>query len=224
MVGKTNVAGAKLFAAIGVTYPAGSTLSCTNGTSTLKAKTTTGQWVFAVPEPGTWTVTESSKNRSKSVTITAEGQFESVNLKTFEILNPEVNIITGWETDAHNTCSVTPGTNDIVMYYYSSGAVNAWAFANTSNIIEFGDYTTIKCEVEQEGGSEKGPFQFRLATSTHMTNSGNKDVVASTLIGSGSGVYSLPIGSLEQAYLRFTAYGIATAPSATLTVKRIWLE
>lgn len=83
MVGKTNVGGGtKLFAAIGVTYPAGSTLTCSNGTSTLKAKTTTGQWVFAIPSAGTWTVTATlgTSTKSQSVSITTEGQFESVVL------------------------------------------------------------------------------------------------------------------------------------------------
>lgn len=72
----------KIFAAIGVTYPAGSTLTCTNGIKTLTAKTTSGQWVFAIPEAGTWTVTatDGTNSKSQSVSITAEGQFESVAL------------------------------------------------------------------------------------------------------------------------------------------------
>ena len=71
-----------LFAAIGVTYPAGSTLTCTNGSKTFKSKTTTGQWVFAIPEAGTWTVTatDGTNTKSQSVSITSEGQFESVVL------------------------------------------------------------------------------------------------------------------------------------------------
>lgn len=82
MVGNTNVGGTKLFAAIGVTYPAGYTATCTNGTTTLKAETTTGQWVFAIPEAGTWTVsaTQGTNTNSQSVSISAEGQFEAVEL------------------------------------------------------------------------------------------------------------------------------------------------
>ena len=74
--------GTKLFAAIGVTYPAGSTLTCTNGTKTLKAKTTSGQWVFAIPEAGTWTVTatDGTSTKSESVSITTEGQSVKVEL------------------------------------------------------------------------------------------------------------------------------------------------
>jgi hypothetical protein len=72
----------KLFAAIGVTYPAGSTLTCTNGSKTLTAKNASGQWVFAIPEAGTWTVTATNgtNTKSQSVSITTEGQFESVTL------------------------------------------------------------------------------------------------------------------------------------------------
>ena len=83
MTGKSNVAGTKLFAAIGVTYPAGSTVTCTNGTKTLTAKNTSGQWVFAIPEIGTWTVTatDGTNTKSQSVSITSEGQFESVELR-----------------------------------------------------------------------------------------------------------------------------------------------
>ena len=69
MEGKTNVAGSKLFAAIGVTYPAGSTLTCTNGTKTLTAKNTSGQWVFAIPEAGTWTVTATQGPNTKSQSV-----------------------------------------------------------------------------------------------------------------------------------------------------------
>ena len=76
----------KLFAAIGVTYPAGSTVTCTNGTKTLTAKNTSGQWVFAIPEPKTlpetWTITatDGTNSKSETVEISAEGQSESVEL------------------------------------------------------------------------------------------------------------------------------------------------
>ena len=84
MTGKSNVAGTKLFAAIGVTYPAGSTATCSKGTKTLTAKNTSGQWVFAIPEAGTWTVT--AGNKSQSVIISDEGQFESVNLASLYLV------------------------------------------------------------------------------------------------------------------------------------------
>ena len=74
--------GGKVFAVIGATYPAGSTCTCSNGSKTLKAKDTSGQALFTIPEAGTWTVTAVSgdKSASKAVEITAEGQVENVKL------------------------------------------------------------------------------------------------------------------------------------------------
>ena len=70
------------YAAIGVTYPSGSVCTCTNGTLTLTAKDTSGKAIFVIPSAGTWTVTavSGSKSTSKTVSITAEGQVETVTL------------------------------------------------------------------------------------------------------------------------------------------------
>lgn len=84
MEGKTNVAGSKLFAAIGVSYPAGSVVTCSAGSRTLKAKNTSGQWVFAIPDAGTWTV--NAGTLSKTVNISHEGQFERVVLSNALVL------------------------------------------------------------------------------------------------------------------------------------------
>lgn len=80
--------GTKLFAAIGVTYPAGSTVTCTNGTKTLTAKNTSGKWVFAIPAAGTWTVkaVSGSNSKSQSVSITEEGQFEAIDWTQFVLI------------------------------------------------------------------------------------------------------------------------------------------
>ncbi len=74
--------GVKLFAVIGVTYPAGSVCTCTKGTKTYKAKNTSGLVLFAVPEVGDWTVscTDGTDTASKTVTISAEGQAKIVEL------------------------------------------------------------------------------------------------------------------------------------------------
>lgn len=70
------------YAAIGVTYPSGSTCTCTNGSKTLKAKDTSGKALFVIPSAGTWTVkaVKGSQSKSKAVSITAKGQVETVTL------------------------------------------------------------------------------------------------------------------------------------------------
>lgn len=74
------------YAVIGVTYPEGGVCTCTNGTLTLTANDTSGKAVFVIPEAGTWTVkaVSGSRTASKAVSITAEGQVETVTL-TYEL-------------------------------------------------------------------------------------------------------------------------------------------
>lgn len=74
--------GEKLFSVIAVTYPAGSTCTCISGSRTLRARDTSGKALFNVPSAGTWTVscTDGSRTASTTVSITAEGQIESVEL------------------------------------------------------------------------------------------------------------------------------------------------
>lgn len=74
--------GSKVVASIVVTYPAGSTLTCTLGSKVLTAKDTSGKWVFGLPSTGNWVVkaVSGSKSKSKAVSITAEGQVETVEL------------------------------------------------------------------------------------------------------------------------------------------------
>lgn len=71
----------KLFAVIAVTYPEGSVCTCSNGAKTLKAKDTSGKALFNV-SVGEWTVTatDGSSTASQAVSITTEGQSESVTL------------------------------------------------------------------------------------------------------------------------------------------------
>lgn len=78
--------GTKLFAAIGVKYTPGSTCTCTNGSKTFTAKNTSGEWVFAIPEEGDWTVTAGEK--SQRVSITKEGQFEAIDWTQFVLIAP----------------------------------------------------------------------------------------------------------------------------------------
>lgn len=73
---------AAVYAVIGVSYPAGSTCTCTNGSTTLTAKDTTGKALFVIPSAGTWTVkaVKGSQSKSVAVKITAEGQVKTVEL------------------------------------------------------------------------------------------------------------------------------------------------
>ena len=70
------------YAVINVTYPEGSVCTCSNENRTLELDNTLGYGFFLVDEGGEWTVscTDGTNSKSQSVSITAEGQFESVTL------------------------------------------------------------------------------------------------------------------------------------------------
>ena len=104
MIGRTNVGGtSKAFAVINVTYPRGSTCTCTEGTKTLKLKDTSGQGFFLIPYAATWivTATDGTNTKSESVEITSEGQSVSVELSywdgtLYDSGNEYDNITGGW--------------------------------------------------------------------------------------------------------------------------------
>jgi hypothetical protein len=107
-------ASSNLFAAIGVTYPEGSTCTCTNGVDTFDAKNTSGQWAFGIPEPKTlpetWAVTvtdsaDATKTKSAEFEITREGQWESVVITYSEYL-----IKDGKSVVDHSSSNSNPGT------------------------------------------------------------------------------------------------------------------
>lgn len=74
-------------ATIDVTYPAGATLTCSFGSTVYTASTTTGSYRFTVHEVGTWTIkaVQGGEEVSTSVTITTDGQSESVELSFVKI-------------------------------------------------------------------------------------------------------------------------------------------
>ena len=84
---KSEAVASKPYAVIGVTYPSGSTCTCTNGTKTLTAKDTSGKAMFVIPAAGTWTVkaVKGSQTTSKAVSISTEGQVATVTL-SFELV------------------------------------------------------------------------------------------------------------------------------------------
>lgn len=65
-----------------VTYPAGSTCTCTNGTDELQAPDTTGGVFFYIPSAGSWTVscTDGTKTASSTVTFNTSTRIKATAL------------------------------------------------------------------------------------------------------------------------------------------------
>ena len=145
-----------------MSYPEGSTCTCTDDVNTLTAKDTTGNAIFFIPSAGTWTVTavSGSKSTSKTVSITAEGQVETVTL-TFETIlfdgGDNTSVTGGWAYTITNSGygsadvrgdNLTVGTT---LYWlpgrgWNGGGTdqkNRSGYAHTKNKIDVTNYNTI---------------------------------------------------------------------------------
>lgn len=120
---------AAVYAVIGVTYPSGSTVTCTNGSKTLTAKDTTGKAIFVIPSAGTWTVkaVKGSQSASKAVSITAEGQVETVELTYgLYIFKNGSGLTSGYSIKSNSIISAPTVSSDTISWSgnSSSGGVS----------------------------------------------------------------------------------------------------
>lgn len=145
MVGRTNVAGARLRSVIAVTYPEGSVCTCSDGTKTLKAKDTSGKALINVTV-GEWTVscTDGSRTASKAVSITTDGQSETIILGyTLFLYNAgyeNVSVTGGWESK--RACTLTKNSDNLYAVATVTYSANAGVFA-TKNKIDLSQYSKL---------------------------------------------------------------------------------
>lgn len=194
-------------ATINVTYPAGSTCTCSDGTTTLTAPNTSGSWTCIVYNAGTWTVTSTSgtETDSKAVTITTDGQSTSVELSYALFLfkpNAPSDIIAGeWEMPANSTVTAEAElTVKSVNNYNGDRSISA----RTKGQIDLTEYSTLQATCKASGGSD-----------TKLEVYSGSSVVASAAIGTSlttvtvdisalSGLHSIGFGGRHIAYLTIT--------------------
>lgn len=194
-------------ATINITYPAGSTCTCSDGTTTLSAPDTSGTWACIVPNAGTWTATSTSETEtdSKAVTITTDGQSTSVELSYALFLfkpNAPSDIIAGeWEMPGNSTVTAEAElTVKSVNNYNGDRSISA----RTKGQIDLTEYSTLQATCKASGGSN-----------TKLEVYSGSSVVASTAIGTNlttvtvdisalSGLHSIGFGGNHTAYLTIT--------------------
>lgn len=194
-------------ATINITYPAGSTCTCSDGTTTLSAPDTSGTWTCIVPNAGTWTVTSTSgaETDSKAVTITTDGQSTSVELSYALFLfkpNAPSDIIAGeWEIPGNGTVTAEAELTVKSVNAYNSNRIFS---ARTKGQIDLTEYSTLQATCKASGGSN-----------TKLEVYSGSSVVASTAIGTDlttvtvdisalSGLHSIGFGGSHTAHLTIT--------------------
>lgn len=233
MVGKTNVAGARLRAVIAVTYPEGSVCTCSNGTKTLKARDASGKALFNV-STGTWTVTATDGNKTKDATvdITTEGQVESVKLSYNLYLYNQGDLCTsitgGWTkryySDSnplvvdYQTKQIKYATSTTGSAAYSSGGIRP------NNRIDVTGYATLNIKFNSlsiSSGAGKYALVLRTSDSNDPTTGAELRAYGNTA-SSSPFVFKLDISSVSGEYYVFfcTDSGI----EMTGYIDSIWLS
>lgn len=194
-------------ATINITYPAGSTCTCSDGTTTISAPDTSGTWACIVPNAGTWTVTSTSgtETDSKAVTITTDGQSTSVELSYALFLfkpNAPSDIIAGeWEMPGNSTVTAEA---ELVVKSVNNYNGDRLISVRTKGQIDLTEYSTLQATCKASGGSN-----------TKLEVYSGSSVVASTAIGTDlttvtvdisalSGLHSIGFGGRHTAYLTIT--------------------
>lgn len=182
-------------ATINITYPAGSTCTCSDGTTTLSAPDTSGSWTCIVYNAGTWTVssTDGDKSKSADVVITTDGQTESVTLQ----------YITYLFKDGETYDSLTGGWNGMFnaekQALQLSAAAGKTNFAYPKSKIDLTNYDTVSAVVTENVGASS---EFSL----YITGAIGQSAVASATLGAGAATrVDLDVSSVTGSYYVMTS-------------------
>lgn len=231
-------------ATISITYPAKSTCVVKNSSGTTVASdTNTGTsaktWTATVNAKGTYTITAtatdgSGKTKFTTVSITAEGQVETVMLMFETIL---------WEAGADQNTSITGGfaannTNYVKIgnstvtitgecTYFGEGS-HAWSYSGnfyTKNKVTKGEFKYFCANITKNTGTHDGnKVWLYAANESDFTNDNTitrLEIPVNTSTGK-TGVFRMPLTGVTSAVLGIRVYGWNN--KQTIVTDKIWLE
>jgi hypothetical protein len=228
-------------ATINITYPAGSTCTCSDGTTTLSAPDTSGTWACIVPNAGTWTAaaTDGVENTSESVSITTDGQIAAIELSYLLWLYKSGNtynaVTGGWSVAEHPSTGgsfdsvLTLNDDSMLLSTEVFGGSVAYANAFTNNSIDLTGVNTLKFKItgigntaysDKEGNTHK--FRFSLVVANERPTKQTPTFAADMKI-LATGEYSVDVSAVTAGYV---GIWITTGGynKTTLTISEIWGE
>ena len=216
MIGRTNSRSdaSKVFAAISVNYPVGSTCVCTDGMRTLRLKETSGQDFFLVPYAATWTVicydgvdyNSSENKKSKTIEITSKWQNIKINL-SYDLLlykSGEGAIVT-FSTANQANASVNITTDAIITNYTATSNRQIACITPKIDLTEFtrlsiiANCTEVTSSVDYSG--ILGVFEKNTTAGT-LKDSKNSDsfIIAKKYFSVKNGEFDLDLTSINGEY------------------------
>lgn len=225
MIGKTNVGGMKIYAFIVVNYPVGSVCTCSKGSRTMKAKDTSGVYVFAIPEAGSWTVSASSTAHptpaTKTVSITSYGQSVGVTLAYTKYLldygDQKTNNTGGWVQTTvtklwgeYSSAAATMNSNGMVFPSATSIMTTNWP-------IDVSIFDSLFLKIP--ASSRQITVSVMKSLSGEMGYK-NSNVLAQTNIDGTSSQFRLDVSAVNESC--YIVIGVGS--TYTATVAQVWLE
>lgn len=218
--------GSKIVASIVVSYPAGSTLTCTLGSKVLTAKDTSGKWVFGLPTTGNWVVkaTDGTDTATQTVTVTS-GQTANVMLSywdgtIYDAGNEYTAYTGGWTLYAGTGYDTATKTNN--QLYVRVQESDSKPYIRTTNQVSLTGFTKIQATVSAQthssswGGNER--CKLLVSASTDLSN----PVASAQPTNSNPQTLSLAINLTGSYYVGIRAQA-GTASTASMTVTKIQL-
>lgn len=221
-------------ATINITYPAGSTCTCSDGTTTLSAPDTSGTWACIVPNAGTWTLscTDGTDSTSEAVTITTDGQSVSVALSYFLWLYRDGDtcdaVSGGWSSPewGGNDFSKVVTFNESSMQISTEvfGGSIGYGHAFTKSVIDLSEISTLKFRITGIGATSSAgnAFSFKLCVASEFPNKQTPSFPVSLKIAE-TGLFAVDVSAMNAGSVGawVTTRGYA---KTTLTISEIWGE
>lgn len=197
MIGSVNTGGgAKAFAFITATYPEGSVCTCTDGAKTLRAKNTTGTWVFDIPYAGTWTVscTDGEHTTQKDVVIDSKGESSNIILSYVLYLIKEGVLQDGYAQTISGAGRWESGAGYIRLTQSSNA--HFWGHIGVIDITGYSTLTIVVKAHHAEASATGYGYRFGIASSQISSAS----YIASQNMPTGNGAFtsSLDISNVTQ--------------------------
>ena len=229
-----GIGAGKPYAIIGVTYPAGSICTCSNGSKTLTTKDTSGKTMFIIPYAGTWTVTavSGSKSKSKAVSITAEGQVEVVTLIFETILweagsDQNTSLTGGFSANDSNYVKVGGSTVTITGHatYFGEGSTN-WSYGGnfyTKKKVTKGKFEYFCANIITNTGTNAGNKAWLYAANQYNFTDKNTIARLEIPVTTGeTGVFRMPLTGVTSAVFGIRVYGFMDEQK--IVTDKIWFE
>ena len=218
-------------ATINITYPAGSTCTCSDGTTTLSAPDTSGTWACIVPNAGTWTAaaTDGVENTSESVSITTDGQTVAVELSYYTYLfkpnTDTTNVTGGWQLNSKGSLD---SAGDQLVATFTNAYNHGIAFnVATINKIDFTEFTTLvaTCKAADKNNAALRSATFAVASTQAGFNAAGtaSTKVASTTFSNSTTTVTIDVSGISGSYYVTFVVELSNYNTGTLTVDEVKL-